>query len=100
MTVITGYICHSQHTNLTLYYLLTESTVHTTLRPIPHLKLFGSMLPWAKSNVLPVTSTKLRNAMLASINASWNRSTMSAQVIWNKLSFSNFLNTLPLISTN
>jgi hypothetical protein len=48
----------------------------------------------------PPTSTTLRIAMISNISHSWKRSTMSAHVIWNRFSFSNFLNTVPLISTN
>lgn len=46
------------------------------------------------------SSMRLRKAMMKSMSASWNRSTMSAHVSWKRFSFSNFLKTLPLISTN
>lgn len=49
---------------------------------------------------MPPTSTMLRNAMIVNISQSVNRSTMSAQVSWKRFSFSNFLKTVPLISTN
>ena len=45
-------------------------------------------------------STILRDAMMVSMSQSWNRSTTSAQVSWKRFSFSNFLNTVDLISTN
>jgi hypothetical protein len=48
----------------------------------------------------PPVSTMFREAIMVSINHSWNRSTTSAQVSWNRFSFSNFLKTVPLISTN
>src|SRR5690242_400676 len=48
----------------------------------------------------PPTSTMLRMAMMSSMSQSWKRSTTSAHVIWKRDSFSNFLNTVPLISTN
>ena len=48
----------------------------------------------------PPTSTIFRIAMMRSMSQSWKRSTISAQVIWNRFSFSNLLNTVPLISTN
>lgn len=41
----------------------------------------------------PAISIMFRSAMTESMRASWNRSTMSAHMIWNKFSFSNFLNT-------
>ncbi len=48
----------------------------------------------------PPVSTMLRDAMIVSISHSWNRSTTSAHVSWNRFSFSNFLKTVDLISTN
>lgn len=48
----------------------------------------------------PPSSTMLRRAMMTSISHSWKRSTTSAQVSWKRFSFSIFLNTVPLISTN
>ena len=48
----------------------------------------------------PPVSTMFRDAIMVSISHSWNRSTTSAQVSWNRFSFSNFLKTVPLISTN
>ena len=48
----------------------------------------------------PPVSTKFRDAMISSISHSWNRSTTSAHVSWKRLSFSNFLKTVDLISTN
>ena len=39
-------------------------------------------------------------AIIISISQSWKRSTTSAQVIWKRFSFSNFLKTVDLISTN
>lgn len=48
----------------------------------------------------PPVSTMLREAMMTSINHNWKRSTTSAHVSWKRFSFSNFLNTVDLISTN
>ena len=48
---------------------------------------------------LPV-SMMLREAIIMSISQSWKRSTTSAQVSWKRFSFSNFLKTVDLISTN
>lgn len=39
-------------------------------------------------------------AIMTSISQSWNRSTTSAHVSWKRLSFSIFLKTVDLISTN
>lgn len=47
-----------------------------------------------------LASTRLRSAMMNSISQIWKRSTMSAQVSWKRFSFSIFLKTVPLISTN
>ena len=74
--------------------------VQSTLFPLNHPKLLGSTNPSEKSNSEPLSSIRFLNATTVNISASVNRSTISAQVIWNRLSFSNFLNTLPLISTN
>src|SRR3954466_8432414 len=48
----------------------------------------------------PPISTTLRIAIIMSISQSWNRSTTSAHVSWKRLSFSNFLKTVPFTSTN
>ena len=56
-------------------------------------------VPDGESDHTP-SSTRLRDAMMTSISRSWKRSTMSAQSSWNRFSFSNFLNTVVLISTN
>ena len=48
----------------------------------------------------PPISIMLRDAMIVSMSHNWNRSTTSAHVSWNKFSFSNFLKTVDLISTN
>lgn len=53
-----------------------------------------------KFKLRPPVSTRLRSAIMVNISQSWKRSTISAQVNWNKFSFSNFLNTVDLISTN
>ena len=45
-------------------------------------------------------SMMLRDAMMISISHSWKRSTTSAHVSWKRLSFSIFLKTVDLISTN
>lgn len=45
-------------------------------------------------------SMMFREAMIVSINHSWKRSTTSAHVSWKRFSFSNFLKTVDLISTN
>jgi len=65
------------------------------------VKLFGRTPPVGdgESDHTP-SSTKFLVAMMTSISISWNRSTMSAQRSWNKFSFSNFLKTVDLISTN
>ena len=55
--------------------------------------------PEGSSSVPPV-STRLRAAMMMSMSQSWKRSTTSAQVIWKRFSFSIFLKTVDLISTN
>lgn len=101
-------------------FLLTYEIVHSTFCPLNHPKLWGNTMPPEKSNSEPLSSIKFRNATMPSINVKEKRSTMSAnrirhqnwvtaivdcnglpaQVIWNKLSFSNFLKTLPFISTN
>ena len=47
-----------------------------------------------------LVSIMFREAIMISISHSWKRSTTSAQVSWNRLSFSIFLNTVDLISTN
>ena len=92
--------------------------VHKTLPPIQPNDC-GRNIPSLKSNSDPDSSIKLRKATKKSISPRQKRSTISvksaqyfccefgklnenrpAQVIWNKLSFSNFLNTLPFISTN
>lgn len=46
------------------------------------------------------TSTTLRMPMMSSMIQRWKRSTMSAHVNWNRLSFSKRLKTVLLISTN
>ena len=48
----------------------------------------------------PLVSMMLRAAIMVSISQSWKRSTTSAQVSWKRFSFSNFLKTVDLISTN
>lgn len=48
----------------------------------------------------PPVSMMLRAAMIVSMSQSWKRSTTSAHVSWKRLSFSNFLKTVDLISTN
>lgn len=45
-------------------------------------------------------SMMFREAMIVSISHSWKRSTTSAHVSWKRFSFSNFLKTVDLISTN
>ena len=96
----------------------TYEIVQRTLLPRNQPKLLGNAKPSLKLNEEPLSSIRLRNATTRSINERVNRSTMSktnlrisiddagsklhwpAHVIWKRLSFSNFLNTLPLISTN
>lgn len=48
----------------------------------------------------PPVSTIFLDAMMVSISQSWKRSTTSAHVSWKRFSFSNFLKTVDLISTN
>lgn len=56
--------------------------------------------PPPKLRLNPPVSITFRKAMIVSISHNWKRSTASAQVNWNRFSFSNFLNTVDLISTN
>lgn len=63
--------------------------------------LLGSEPPTpAPGTDSPPTSTTLRIPMMRSMTHSWNRSTMSAQVSWKRLSFSKRLKTVLLTSTN
>lgn len=63
------------------------------------LAMCSASLP-APGTERPPTSTMLRKPIMIRMIQSWKRSTTSAQVSWNKFSFSIFLKTLPLISTN
>lgn len=63
--------------------------------------LLGLVLPEAAAEPPRLfVSMILREAMIMSMSHSWNRSTTSAHVSWKRLSFSNFLKTVDLISTN
>ena len=57
-------------------------------KDFPRIKLLGK-----KAISDPAISIMFLKAITDSIKASWNRSTISAHIIWKRFSFSNFLNT-------
>lgn len=112
--------CLSQSTNIS--DAMTMSAGEKMLCSIVMDGMTGMNEVGSKEKEEPLSSMRFRMATMVSIRDSWKRSTISAdhgaqlpllsvsslktlfpspaQLIWNRFSFSNFLKTAPLISTN